>query len=328
MLDKPALAFIDLWGNSHNALHDPPRYITNLDHFRNSIQRHSSAFLKNPKDQAFVLHDCAYVGCEKLRTLAQYLRAVRDELVKKKLYLQGAIHCAALQHDSICYPSKRQPRVQGYVFGEAAPRAYSRHHALKSIAVRLDYRDELRDALSEEFVASCHSPAQSGTHVEPLLDLRFSPPSLDANTVRDVVRDCLSIRSRSRTTWRYFLPLLVTLIRSIDWSTASDGDPDKDAGRQYLESLLRGAFQAHLSYLHGAELVYFSLLDELESRDLGGLFDEVLRFVVDRGRFYGSLDTVPDEILRPQAREAIVDGRLKLTKRERARRREDGHESP
>lgn len=311
-----AIAYLDILGNNYWAVNDRQRYEDNLTHLINSLQRHID-HLSSGDDCVYYFHGCAYVDGKDLARVATYLSLVRSELQVNRLYLQAAIYPGGLGPSPMRKPKRGIPTIQGWRFGHEAALAYSAHYELKAIAIRLPFGaiDPLKFR-EPRFVISCQVPAHRGGLVEPFLDVKFSSRDLQPDAIARIVVDCLRYRSRSRSTWRYFVPLLTTMVRSVDWASESvkgQGGTDDTTGRQILNWLREGPFEAQLSYLAGAELIYLSLFDEVyrtcATRN-PGLLTEVYSVLARRRRLFSALDLIPDEILSQGARDYLIEGKL------------------
>lgn len=341
-MSTEAIAFVDLLGSSYYALHHPPKYQHNLDLFRDALLQNSG--LLNVGDRVRYQNDTVYIGCSKFESLVAYLRAVRGTLLDSNIYLQGAITAGTLDERDIhdlpesasnnkaqrskeptqeekALLEKRRQIVQGVVFGKDITKPYAAHYTLKGIAVRVDAallgKNANRAMRHKECVVSCHLPHPKSPTAEWFWDLGYAQDELDGARLRAVFTDCIRMRSEAKTSARYYVPLFITVIRSMNWesvdcSKSPEADPNPDA-RMLLEWLVGAGtwFEKNFGDLRGIEYIYFTLLDELHRRcATTKAYRRVQLFVAKRQRFLNALERVGPEILSSDVRETFLKEKL------------------
>jgi hypothetical protein len=304
------IAFLDLLGTTHFAKADATIYHEHLVSFKTALLSRAS-LLKNT-GKVFLFSDCAYVMCSDVRIILEYLREVRAVLLLEHIYIQAAIEPGELSPVQI--GTQGGDTVSGTIFGPDVAPLYARQHALKGAAIRVS--DDLADrrGIKAYCVMSCHLPNPTNSVAECFWDIRYPQDNISRKQLENVLADCINAKSTQRSAGTYYISVLISMIRSVDWKSVNLNArvSENDTGARHLyELLIRGEFNRHFGDLRGVEYVFYALLDEVyKGCERKPVFEEIRRYVATRPRLLRRIESVPPKLLDNKSRQKFLASTL------------------
>jgi hypothetical protein len=323
------VVFVDILGARYLPHKDLALYRRNLGLFQSAVVDNASRLGKD--GSLFCFNDSAYAEAEEPTALIEFLRSIRRELFKHQVYVKGAVAEGALEARLFSGRGK-QTKITGASFGEAAGRVFALADKMKGIGFLFD-EPLVADLTSRGYlVRTCHSPGATRRSIDCISDLRFVDDELDSGVFKNTLIECLRVNSEKQLGGRYFVTYIVSLIRSLDWTTIGTGS--NEGGDQVVEMLMGGWFETHFSDLIGMECVYGALLDEVFSKagDNAPITQNVFRYLGKMRRIGSKLALVPECLLRRHIRNTFLAFQLEyvrelkqkaLQRREEAKRRRE-----
>lgn len=312
MKRKPesVIAFMDLLGTTYFAQTDPALYQENLIRFKQALTSRSSKLKHEGK--VFLFSDCAYVVCSDAQTLIAYLIEVRAALLPRHLYIQAAIEPGELEAKHVT--TEESDTVSGTIFGAAVAPLYARQHALKGAAIRISDALMMRSSVKAHCVLSCHLPNPTNSVAECFWDIRYPKDGINREQLENVLADCINAKSVRRSAGTYYISVLISMIRSVDWTSVNlkVRPSENDTGARHIyELLIRGEFSRHFGDLRGVEYIFFALLDQVyQSCEGKPVFEEIRSYIATRPRLLRRIEMVPPELLSHENRQKFLASTL------------------
>lgn len=322
-MTQNSLAFVDLLGTSEFAQNERTRFQQSLVTFKETVE--SGASLLASTDSVYFFSDCLYLETDAPERAIAFLRYLRRHMLLQGFYMKGALGYGTLD---VLSPSgvgagARQghsrdqneapptgPTIRGHSFRGDVVEIYALQDALKGIGIRV--AETLVPNLDHSFlVQSCHLPYPNSRVAECFSDLRFSAFDLDEESIQFLLRDFVMAATRSKRYGRYYLSVLISIIRSSQYSglAASPRTDEEVFGDHFVEILLTKDFERNFGTLPGIEQVYFALLDELyhqSQKKMIEWLDPVQDFLARRRRYISHLETVPSCIFGRASRNRFL----------------------
>lgn len=280
-------------------------------------------------DKVYAFSDCAFVESSDVERLGKFLTSIQKELWFSQILFKGAIAKGALKPVEFSTAEERKERdqallrrvVHGQWFELEAVKPAEAEKALKGIAV------QICDATSQEppgtqvypaqwiekcTTYSCFFPTESTKRPTIIRDLLI--PSSNLPILNSVLRWYLISSHASKRIGRNYISLIVTWIRSHDYSIVSVDKKTEEwvnAPAPLTQLIQNRQLQAEILRQTGSEIIFYALLHQVDVackdakikeqvyRELGGIKKLTL---------YG--EHVPAEICPEATRKTLVEKRV------------------
>lgn len=220
------IAYLDPLGSLDLARHDVSGFAQALAQFQEVTRRSQSELGEN--DRVVLLHDRAYISAQNPRTLLKYIRRVRKELLIQGYYIRGAVSTGSLEPTAV-----DDARVQGIILDtNDATTVYGLQEDVKGIGIFVDPELVNASELEDEVVVTCYlhnarGSARSFT-VVPFYDVSLGSNERTPKVLQRLQQSLYRIWTRSsQRVSRYFITLLITWVRSEDYSSLTAIGPGK-----------------------------------------------------------------------------------------------------
>ena len=224
---RSCIAYLDPLGSLDLARHDVNGFAHALAQFQEVTRESQSELGKD--DRIVLLHDRAYIGAKDPRRLFRYVRRVRKELLIQGYYIRGAIAPGTLAPTPI-----KDDHVEGIVLATSdATTVYGLQEDVKGIGIFVDPKLVSASGLEDEVVLTCYlhnarGSARSFT-VVPFYDVSLGDNERTQKVLQRLQQNLYRIWTRSsQRVSRYFITLLITWVRSENYSSLTATGPDVD----------------------------------------------------------------------------------------------------
>ncbi len=227
MSDKPNyVAYVDLLGSGDASAEDSQSYHDHLRRFRialcDAVDRHLL-----DSDKVFAFSDCAFASSRSLQRVGRYLVQLQYLLWEHNIFLKGAITIGKPEHYEFAdlekqtedLIEKRRKKLQGYWFAKEFVKPALIEKNLKGIAIQVDNSIKDQDWIESNVVASSYFSSESSTKPIVIRDLLI--PHEHLRSLESLLKTYMLISHSSRRLSRYYVPLIVTWIKSHDYSKIS-----------------------------------------------------------------------------------------------------------
>ena len=328
----PGIAFLDLLGTTYYAETNPALYHHNLSEFIHAIKIHSP-ILKNTNGKVYIFSDCAYASSDDAETLCDYLSLVRRRLLTKRLYIQAAVEPGSLttqvlfDEKDLTKDAKAEVEIQksivsGTVFSKEVASVYAKQHSLKGAAIRISthFWNQCR-GLRRRIVKSVHLPNPNNSTPECFWDLKYGEADISEAQLEHILSDCLKAKASKRSAGGYYVSVLVSMVRSVNWRAIEPRLSKKKRGaippaELLFDLFVQTEFARQFGDLRGFEYVYFSMLDEIYRQcEHHTICGKIRAVVAGNKRLLLGLERVPHALLEPAIRHKFLDSTLSWTRR-------------
>lgn len=271
--------------------------------------------------EVFFFSDSAFAQAHSHTELVRLLTELRFRLMEEEHFFKAAIAEGDLdwQDASDYFAAKDSGMkarvknvVKGYYFGEHAAQLFSSEDSLKGIGIRV-VGDKLQKALKESVVVTCHLPDMNSRQPEAYKDLRFEHHQLTAGLLHIVLEKFFHAKMSSKKYGRYYIPLLIVWIQSMDLRTV---DPRLTSDADLASILLNGSFERLFHDVVGVEQIYFALLNRVVSDNgFDRLANATFRYVQSRPWIINRIGLADKAILGYEVRHKCLTELSKKTLR-------------
>lgn len=305
---------------------DHDQYGEMLENFRTALCEATLHILKPEKgDVVYAYSDCAFAQSFDINRLSSFVSRLQHELWDHPIFIKGAISVGHLT--PVKFGAKRgyskegetklSAGIKGYWFGKDAVAPAEAEKSLRGIAVQIcENSNETRSFgatwIEERTVATAYYPSEASKRPLYIRGLRIPAEHLPA--LKTILERYLLECQSSRRTGRYYLPLIVTWIKSHDFSTikCNGASVDWDRLPEPLALLIKNKpIRTEILGHFGAELIYYALLDKVEAEcDSPVIRDAVYRIMGDSKRLVAAHDLVPNEVCELRHRKNLLEKRV------------------
>lgn len=250
MDDSSYVGFLDLVGVRELARSDRNKYFNVLFNFREKVKETVQIFQSKPQDshpEVYLFSDCIYYQVNSLEGVLDFTQTLRHLLMmdaETPIFFTGALGVGSLNPETL---EPGSHRASGFVFGTDASSVYCEQEILRGIGVNVT---SLADSVSRKHGEkhACTPNAflnrVDSISLDSFYDLKFNANTLTER--EDVFSRCFKSFSdaivQSPRFSRYYVPLMINLFSSVNYSELSDKviefDIDRDeAIRQKLHNI-------------------------------------------------------------------------------------------
>ena len=222
------------------------------------------------RSSVFFFSDCAFARDRKLSRLLKFLSQLRSQLLVESVFLRAAVSAGDLE-ESEAHTFKTiedddlreivKSRVRGYYFGPLAAQLYGAEESLKGIGIRLDEKLLNSKRARSRSSTTCYVPDTSSRQAVPYSDIKLGRSDLSSQNLDNVLSAFYRAKTVSKRLARYYIPLLVLWIRSLEAEDFSQIGPTQDGN--LVSVIVNGGFDKLFGDVVGVEQVRFSLVDRM-----------------------------------------------------------------
>jgi hypothetical protein len=298
------IALLNLFGFRYLARHENLLFQNHIMLFEQAIEAFST--LLGPSDRIDYQMGTAYIESEDPSRLADFCANVRGSLLSKAVYVKGVLGPGTLEAQSM------GDKVRGHRWGRLAAELAAEYERLKGIGIVVKQQGDQPLLPTSLTASTVFLDRAAQAEANDFLDLKIPEQYLTHSTVQQLFSDCFRFPARSRHAGRYFITLVITLLRSVDWSKLSrepynkDPDPDSPVARHVFDILTdRESSAPKFLGLEGFQYVYYALLDESAHFESADLRQSFAYFIAKRKSLARLIDTIPATLLSTEMRAQI-----------------------
>lgn len=313
---------------------DDNAYAEILSQFRTAMCEAVADELDNGKgDVVFAYSDCAFVESSNIGRLSSFLSKLQHELWLKPIFFKGAIspgRLAPVEFGSLTGLTeernlKLRSTIQGHWFDRSAVIPAEAEKSLRGIAVQICQVGKFKSSLAKQWLDDktiFTAFYSTETNRRPIVIRDLKIPAAYLPALRGILQTYLLECQSSRRTGRYYLPLIVSWIKSHDFSSLSPTKDKQDWNQPIpdpLQLLVRNKpIRTEVVRHFGAELILYALLDKVERECRSTVIKEDLyRVIGENKRLVASHDLIPDEICASKYRRRLLEKRVQKLFREK-----------
>lgn len=277
-------------------------------------------------DKVYAYSDCAFAQSANLSRLTKFLSELQHELWLRKIYFKGAISLGELKpedYSHVSYSSLEKKRklksiVHGYWFGRSAVVPAETEKSLRGIAIQVcdsmtsSGMHAVKKWIQGSTVHTGFYPSQTSKRVIAIVDLAIPKeylPALDL-LLQKYLLECQS----TRRTARYYIPLIITWIKSHDFSNLQydqRGGQWENAPKPFELLVQNQSIKNEMTHQFGAEIIYYALLDKVSSECKSPIAKEaVYRMLWASKRLMACSEFIPNEICAAEYRREVAEKRV------------------
>jgi hypothetical protein len=328
MTSSTFIAYFDLLavGDAGKSV-DDTKYFEILSEFRTAMCEAAADELDYGKgDVVYAYSDCAFVESYSLDRLGSFISKLQHELWLKPVYFKGAISpgklapvaFGSLTGFSVERSLKLKNTIQGHWFDQSAVIPAEAEKALRGIAMQICQPDNFRSSSAKQWLA--HQTIftayySTETNRRPIVIRDLKIPTKYLPVLREILQTYLLESQASRRIGRYYVSLIISWIKSHDFSFLRPMKDKKDWDQplpEPLQLLIRNkSIRTEVTHHFGAELIFYALLDKVERECRSTVIkEEVYRIIGENKKLVASHDLVPDQICDPKYRRRLLEKRV------------------
>jgi hypothetical protein len=320
------VAYLDLLGTAYSARTSEKEYGDKLQSLKEGITQNCNYL--DPSATVVLLHSSAFVCSRDSLKLVSFLKHLRSSLLAKEVFLQAAVSQGdigdqielttttpgtALTEEQRRAIALRKKMLKGFTLDSQTASVFSDHYRFTGIGIKVNdvVRGQLSDADSLKTVcASSYFVNSRSRAAERFSDILFDQSDLRTDRFDLICFEYVRLRSRFRAVSSHFIPLFITLIRSVDWSKLPDVDLPRDPKEEdvsialsLFSKIVGPWYTKHFSDVPFREYIVYALVDAIFAAC--GSTCNRFKTVAHRGaseQFLRKLEEVPECILTGEAR--------------------------
>jgi len=317
---KEFVAYVDLLGIGDASVDTDDTYYDQLRRFRialcDSVDTHLLA-----ADTVYAFSDCAFAASADLKRMTSYLARLQYLLWQHKIFLKGAVttgnrECfqfAALPKQTARLVSNRKKILSGQWFGKAFVAPALIEKKLKGVAIQMA-EEVAKDEAAEAYVTwSAYYPSDVSKRSVPVRDLLIPKDHLPA--LKSILKTYVSISHSSKKLSRYYVPLVVTWVKSHNYSaTGYDEKTGEwvDVPLPLQQLIFNPKIATEITSLIGGDVIFYSLLSSVASEcQEERITEKVCSFIASSRKLRGAAEYIPDEICGLVIRKRVIDSRIR-----------------
>ncbi|HEV7681929.1 MAG TPA: hypothetical protein VGO68_07400 [Pyrinomonadaceae bacterium] len=313
------VAYVDVVGVGDASIEDSDSYHDHLRRFRtalcDAVDRHLTV-----ADKVFAFSDCAFASSQSLSRVGTYLERLQYLLWEQNIFLKGAISVgkpghvefAALAGQTKELVAERRRKLQGYWFAKDFVQPALLEKNLKGIAIQIDSSIEDKTWLQKHATASSFFASEHSKRPIVIRDLMIPPQHL--NSLDSLLRTYMLVNHSSRRLSRYYVPLIVTWIKSHDYSRI---EHDAKTGEWHnappplRQLILNPKIAAEVAALVGGNVIFYSLLAKVATEcDAEKVKEHVFDFLAGNKKLRAAAELIPEEICSNTIRRKVAESRV------------------
>lgn len=340
--NKMHIAYLDLLGIKDKAKYSVESYYGSVDQFVCMLKSCESVFKNNnkyKKSHVYYFSDCAFIQCERLEALFEYIRNLRYALICncEPLMFTAAIGLSEIEglENTLCLGAEKDTYVSGISFGNKdICSVYVLQNIYKGIGVFID--EPVLTEWEKSFVTesgisfekvkqkyiskSFYFPTLDDKNPVCYYDLKMSKNEIKSGCLQQVFERYHSADMKNRKYGRFYLSYLANWIVSEIYNRTEE-DESSDA-KDNVESLLISPYLVGNSFgiirrlrRHAYEfnLLLFFLFNELansSSQRYANEIRNIMEFIISSPttqRYLNDLDQIPDSILSMENKDMLIN---------------------
>lgn len=314
------VAYVDLLGVGDASLEDTETYHDQLRRFRSALCDAVDRHLEG-SDKVFAFSDCAFTSSSSLERLGLYLMRLQYRLWEQNIFLKGAISVGkpdyyefgALPSQSKELIKERKKKLHGYWFAKEFIQPALLEKNLKGIAIQVDSSIKDTEWIKKHVIVSSYFP--SDTSKRPIVIRDLLIPELHLESLNNLLETYMRISHGSRRTSRYYVPLVVTWIRSHDYSKiefdAQTGEWN-NAPLPLQQLILNSKIASEITVLVGGDVIFYSLLSKVAAEcEAAKVTERVFDFIANNKKLRAASEFMPDDICSLSIRRKMIDSRIR-----------------
>ncbi|OWQ45854.1 hypothetical protein CDL60_18565 [Roseateles noduli] len=212
------IGHLDLLGAQSLAVTEPDEFARCLLQLKATLV--ASAALLGEKGAIYAFADCVYFEAESLHAAVNFASCARRLLLAGSTFFKCGISPGRLGAQKFGAPRGRagtSGELTGILFGTEVIPVYQLHNALNGVGISVsrEFTQQQRRDLNLFENVFIGSNRQTGTFTDVLVS---SVDAANSDTLRSLSDNVRRLRYRNRELPRKYLPLLINLIRSTDFS--------------------------------------------------------------------------------------------------------------
>jgi hypothetical protein len=321
MSEKPSyIAYVDLLGIGNASVEDSQDYHDQLRRFRLALCTAVDQHL-HESDKVFAFSDCAFASSRSLQRVGKYLVQLQYELWQHNIFLKGAITIGKPEHYEFADVSgqtekligERRKKLQGYWFSKQFVKPALLEKNLKGIAIQVDTAIQDSDWIDNNVVASSYFSSETSKKPTVIRDLLI--PSANLPSLESLLKIYMLVSNNSRRVSRYYIPLIVTWIKSHDYSRVSC-DPKTGAWTEVplpLAQLVKNPrIASEVAALVGGPVIFYALLEKVAAEcEETNVTDHVFDFIASSKKLRDAAELIPNEICSAEVRQRVAESRIR-----------------
>ncbi|WP_157571928.1 hypothetical protein [Hydrogenophaga taeniospiralis] len=313
------VAYVDLLGIGDASLGDGDSYYDQLRRFRlalcDAVDRHL-----DKSDEVFAFSDCAFANSSSLDRLGSYLARLQYVLWDYNIFLKGAIsqgerdhfEFAALPKQSKEIVADRKRKLHGYWFPKAFVYPALLEKNLKGVAIQVHGSVSDEKWLEVNTTTSAYFPTDATKKPIVIRDIRIPEEHLPA--LNNLLKTYMLMSHGSRRVSRYYVPLIVTWIKSYDYSKIgfdSRTSEYSDIPLPVKHLVFNPKIAFEVTALVGGDVIFYSLLAKIAVEcQVEKLTAKVFDYIAGNKRLRAAAEHIPDEICPLLIRQRMIDTRI------------------
>jgi hypothetical protein len=283
-------------------------------------------FVKLDGGKCFVFGDGAFFQSESLDSFVEFYKGVRYTLFSNAAFFKCAIVKGELQ--AKIQGIDQNERFQSVDFGPAAAHAFMAQDAFKGVGSIVSVPS--KDAQDEKFCQSFYFGNRSTLSAVSYIDIKYDLSDFNARatntqgdfidhdfneigrkTLFDVfINEAYMAKSRSVVYARYYIPTLVSMIRSANFDgLVFNGESWENAPPIFERLYLSKSLYKQFSAVKGFNFVYWAMLNEIwkQHRDIDwATKSQLISVLAQRAGVIKDVNQIPEHVASHSCRDEVL----------------------
>lgn len=286
-MDKQLVCFIDLLGTKESSKVSEEEFSEAIGTFRDTLKK-SMSLLKH-KSEIRQFSDCAFMALNLNADTITFLDNVRETLFSKGYYFKcslnpGEFHVEIDEDESAGFSS--------VTFGASSIGSYLLHEDFKGLGYVIspqvnEYDSEIAKAALKNLIHSVYIGGSNRNEVIPYLDIRFRTPYIGNNdyclekkegrliegednhssetNFEKFLEDFMIAKTKNENYAKYYVPTLITMIHSSDFSDICYSDEEGWTGTPliFYKLFLESRTSRRILSIPRSEIVYCAAIEKV-----------------------------------------------------------------
>lgn len=308
-------AFIDLAGTRARAVENPGDYRETLDTFREHLSVACDE-LPGPEGKIYFFSDSAYIQGQQPEHIFKFMQTLRYRLLGDGYYFKASIKMGSLEADTpqfrLIKGKKDHKQVSekliGPYFGAIVEHLFANQETLKGTGIWVDKADIPGALLRKYCIDTCFLPTFNSHRALAYKDVIFEDKEIeDSDLLQFTLRQFYKIKSKSKKQGRFFIPLMITWLNSINLATF---DYRRHPQGDMISLLVTAGFQKMFCDIPGYEYVYLSFLSRVYKQRENvskHLYYDAKKYIMGQRNILRRIDDVPLEIMPQGIKDEILN---------------------
>lgn len=316
--------YIDILGSRELARRSPHELGVALDSFHSALADNFPTF---EEASCVAFSDGAFFRTNAFANFYPFYSRVRNQLFQagtffRCSYMQGEIPIIDRETEDGRYLGAIVPAFRSFTFGGKAPEAYQRESEFKGVGCTIDQAPSdsalgltvksfyLRDDQPTAYVDFKYSEYELSAPDEETNNMEYSGQQ---RLFDSIIYNCHVSLSQSDKVGSYYLPSIVSAVRSSDFSMIDVGDDDRWIDSPYVFNKIfsgNGILKA-IKEMPGLNYVLLAAFDHLYSQSSMSISPRVEKRVIakmmTRPGCFRNLDRVPSFVISPAAKRRLIE---------------------